>query len=443
MKKLSFIIILILMLSLTMILFCNSGNTTDNNNTSNNKNEDNDQIALQNKPIDVSDSNNEFAMDIFKSIEQEMRAGAESDTENMFISPMSIFVALAMTDNGAGGPLREGISKTLHLMGYDLNKVNAGVKKMIDILEEKGRNIDLLIANSIWQQQNFPVLESFKETLIQFYDAYIETVNFGDPKTKDIINAWISDNTNDLIKDMIDNTNPDDVMYLVNAIYFYGQWLRKFDKDLTGDATFHLLNGETKDVPMMNNDGDYLYYSGKDFNAIRLSYGKLKDDLDEEEMMELLFKNKEYVSMYILLPNKRSDIYQLIDNLDNRQLDMMFKDMRPKNLRISLPKFKIEFGGDYKEILDNLVSLGMPTSNDFTNMTSSPQGLFISKVLHQAVVEVNEEGTEAAAATVVEIGRGGMTANEFIANEPFLFIIRDDKTGAILFMGILKDPSQS
>ncbi len=457
MKK-SYFTLMVVILTATALLFCNSGNTKDNNDTGNNTannniannqnnngeqnhNTNGDKKSATTK--DIARSNNVFAMDIFNSIEKEVRSASDSDTQNIFISPMSIFVALAMTDNGAGGPLREGISKTLHINDYDMNSVNEGLKQIMVTLEEKGRNIDLLLANSIWQQDGFPVLENFKQTLTTYYDALIETVNFGDPKTKDIINQWISDNTNDLIKNMISKTSPDDVMYLINAIYFYGQWLRKFDKDITQDQSFYPINGNPIDVPMMRNEGDYMYHRGKGFDALRLSYGQLEEGLSEDEMEKVLFKPDEYVSMYILLPSDRSNVYSMIDSLDPKVLENVFRGMRPQQLKIAIPKFKIDFGGDYKEILDNLSALGMPSSNDFSNLTSSPQGLFISKVLHQAVVEVNEEGTEAAAATVVEVARGGMGASEFIADRPFLFIIRDDKTGVILFMGVLKDPTQT
>jgi serpin B len=435
------ILLLIILLICICLINCNSTNTNNNSNISNNTEEkNNDQNDT--KEVNLASSINQFAIDMFNSIEKEVRTNNNKDKQNIFISPMSIYIALSMTNNGAGASLREGISNVLYTNDYQIKTVNNSIKNIINTLEDENRNIQLLIANSIWQSNIFSILDSFKNILINYYNATIEKVDFGNPKTKDIINEWISNNTNNLINNMIESTKPDDVLYLINAIYFYGQWLRKFEKDLTNKQDFILLNGEKISTNMMNADDQYLYYEDIDFSAIRLSYGKLNKDLTEDEIKKQIFLKDEFVSMYIFLPKENNNIYNLIDNFNIEKFENVITQMNPEKLILGLPKFKIDFGGEYKEILDNLQNLGMPTTNDFSNMTNEPDGLFISKVLHQAIVEVNEEGTEAAAATVVTVKRTIKSEpKEFIANKPFLFIIRDDKTNTILFMGILKDPT--
>jgi serpin B len=385
-----------------------------------------------------------FALDIFNSIEKEVRS-LTPESKNVFISPLSIFTALSMTNNGADGNLRKDLSKVLYIENFDIEVVNSEIKNMKSILEDKERNIELLIANSIWQADNFPIKESFITIMKTFYNAFVTTVAFGEPETAQVINKWISDNTKGLIKDMVDETSYDDIMYLVNAIYFFGNWIREFDPKNTKDEPFYLLDGKSVNTPMMKEYDTYLYYKDKNFHAIRLSYGKIEEKLDEIEFYNKLFSTDEFVSMYLFVPYETDGIYEMIDSLNHDKLNEIFNNFYPKSdIDLSIPKFEIEFGnGPEKNILDNLISIGMPVKDNFANLTDKlPDSLYISKVLHQAVVKVNEKGTEAAAATVVGIKLESMREIlKFKADRPFLFIIRDDKTKTILFMGILKNPS--
>jgi serine protease inhibitor len=450
MNKLSKILILTLVILPLLIFITFCSNTTENNNnqaendnqTNNEDNTDTEESSSKADLDKVADSANMFAMDMFSSIEKEIRASSSGKTKNIFISPYSIFTALSMTNNGTSGNMRKGMSETLHIAGYDIETVNQSLKQINERLGNKDRNIELLIANSIWQAKDFPIKDSFIQTMKTYYDAMVKAVTFGDPKTKDLINDWISDKTKGLIKNMVSETTPDDIMYLVNAIYFFGNWIRQFDKEDTTDQPFYMLDGKSKDVPMMYAEDDYLYYSSKGFHAVRLSYGKIEKELDEPEFYQLLFSD-EFVSMYLFVPEKKDGLYEMLDSLNHKKLGNIFDQFYSSKVNLTMPKFKIEFGkGGDKNILDNLKSMGMPIKDSFENLTDkAPEKLYISKALHQAVVDVNEEGTEAAAATVVGVTIESMpNIVEFKADRPFLFVIRDDKTGVILFMGVLKEP---
>jgi serpin B len=446
-RKISILPFILILPLLMIIILCsnttNNNNTTGNNNQNTVENENDTEQSLSEADIEkVSNSANKFGIDIFSSIEKEIRKNQDSNTKNIFISPYSIFTALSMTNNGASGNLREGMSDVLHIKDYEIESVNKALVQINKRLLSKDRNIELLIANSIWQEESFPIKDSFVQKMKNYYDALVETVSFGDPETKDIINNWISENTNGLIENMISSTSPDDIMYLVNAIYFFGNWIRQFDKDNTTDETFYMLGENTKTVPMMHADDDYLYHKGNNFHAIRLSYGKIEEELDDVKFYQTLFSD-EFVSMYLFVPREKDGLYDMLDSLTHKKLNSTFDSFYRSKVVLTMPKFKIDFGkGGEKNILDNLKSMGMPIKDSFENLTdATPQKLFISKVLHQAVVDVNEEGTEAAAATVV-----GVTIEsepeiiDFKADRPFMFVIRDDKTGVILFMGVLKEP---
>ncbi len=444
-KKLSILALIVILPFLMMIILCSNTTNNSKNNSNVNQNngengEDTDQSLSEVDVDKVANSANKFGIDMFGSIEKEIRKNQDSDTKNIFISPYSIFTALSMTNNGASGNLREGISDILHIKDYEIESVNKAVVQINKRLEDKDRNIELLIANSIWQAKTFPIKDSFIKTMKNYYDALVETVSFGDSKTKDIINDWISENTNGLIENMISSTSPDDIMYLVNAIYFFGNWIRQFDTTDTTNGTFYMLDGNTKTVPMMHADDDYLYHNGDNFHAIRLSYGKIEEEMDDVKFYQTLFSD-EFVSMYLFVPRKKQGLYDMLDTLNHNKLNSIFDSFYRSKIILTMPKFKIEFGkGGEKDILDNLKAMGMPIKDSFDNLTDTfPEKLFISKVLHQAVVDVNEEGTEAAAVVGVTI-ESEPEIIDFRADRPFMFVIRDDKTGVILFMGVLKEP---
>ena len=249
-----------------------------------------------------------------------------------------------------------------------------------------------------------------------------------DPSTLTTINQWVNTNTNGKITKILDEINPDTVLFLINAIYFKGTWQTEFDPSHTRDGTFHLGTDGEKQVPMMTRTGDYPYYENHEekFQAISLPYGDGR------------------MSMYIFLPYRESDLNTFLNGLDTENWEHWISQFNEQEVFLSMPKFKLE----YEKMLNNpLQSLGMdiafaPEAADFSRMADLEalgQNLYIGEVLHKAVVEVNEEGTEAAAVTSVGI-RATSAPPAFIADRPFFFAIRDNETKTVLFMGTVVDP---
>ena len=256
------------------------------------------------------------------------------------------------------------------------------------------------------------------------------TRQFSDPKTVDEINGWIRNKTNGKIDRMIDEIDPQTVMFLINAIFFKGTWTTKFDASKTSEEDFNLSDNSTVKVDMMYVQDTFSCYLGEDFQAVRLPYGRNK------------------TSMYIFLPNEDVPLESFIEGMNQTLFDDYVERLQPKSkLVVRLPKFKLEYGGEpAKRLNDVLTKMGMGQAftpdADFDGMTSTdPAGIWIGYVDHKAVVEVNEEGTEAAAATVGVQVLG--LPPIFAAYKPFFFVIRDDRSSSILFMGKIMNPLQT
>lgn len=371
--------------------------------------------ALEQVDDDIVTANTSFAFDIFNALNQ------EDPGSNLFISPLSISTALAMTYNGAKGSTLQAMEKTLHFAGSDRSVINESFFNLLAHLKDVDDQITLTLANSIWIREGAQIQEAFLTQNRKTFHADIEYLNFAKPDAADIINGWISDATNALIEEMIDPPIPGNVvMYLINAIYFKGQWMRTFDTDLTFDGQFYAQDGAVQTVPMMRSQDTLEFTETEDYKAIRLPYGKGK------------------TSMIAILPEEGKELDDFIAALDAQTFYEIRSSLQTtEEVILQLPRFKIEYG--IQDLTDSLTELGMGVAfgpeADFSDMRS---GLFISQVLHKAVIEVNEEGSEAAAATVVVMKESAaMDPITFIADRPFIFVILDDITGTILFMGKL------
>jgi serpin B len=361
---------------------------------------------------DVTDSNSEFAVDIFKELNNK-------DLENnVFISPFSISTALTMTYNGAVGQTKEEMEEALRYRDIDIEEVNNTYKNLIPYLSNVDKDVEIDISNSIWYREGEAIKEEFLSTNTDVFDARVEGVDFTDLETVDTINGWIEESTKGKIEKMLDAPLPGDVvMYLINAVYFKGTWKYEFDEEDTYDGLFTDINGSEQEVKMMSRQTDSLYGEGENYKTVKLPYGNEK------------------VSMYFVLP-KEGTINDLIDTLNKDKLDEIRNSVAgQEDFLIQIPKFKLEYG--IKEISESLKNMGMPTAfspgADFSNIR---EGLFISRVLHKAVVEVNEQGSEAAATTVVEMKESAMHEEKnFIADRPFVFFIAEEDTGTVLFLG--------
>jgi serpin B len=366
-------------------------------------------------------ANNEFGFNLFNQL------GRQDANRNVFFSPLSVTTALAMTYNGAAGETGQAMARTLQLGGMSLAEINQSSAELLKSLKGSDPKIELTIANSIWARQGVKFKEDFLARNRQFFDAEVASLNFSDPPSVARINGWVNANTKGKIPKIIDRISAQQVMFLINAVYFKGLWQQKFEKTLTRNQTFHLLGGRQKPVPMMSQSGSYRYLRGDRFQAVSLPYGKGG------------------VSLYLFLPDQDSSLNDFLKSLSYQQWEQWISSFRNTPGDVKLPRFKL----DYERTLnDALKALGMEVAfaagrADFSGM-SARRDLFISEVKHKAVVEVNEEGTEAAAATSVGISVTSVRPTPqrftFIADRPFLMAIRDEQTGAILFMGAVVEP---
>ena len=375
-------------------------------------------------PIDtnVVAANTQFGFNLFNDLRK------TDQNTNIFISPFSISVALAMTLNGASGETEHAMTNTLQLQGLGSESINTGYAGLRHALQVADPKVTLAIANSLWARQDVPFKQDFLQRNTEYFGAEISALNFMDPSTLTTINQWVNTNTNGKIQKILDEINPDAVLFLINAIYFKGTWQTEFDPSHTRNGTFHLGTDSEKQVPMMTRTGDYAYYENHEekFQAISLPYGDGR------------------ISMYIFLPYRESDLNIFLDGLNIENWEHWISQFNEQEVFLSMPKFKLE----YEKTLNNpLQSLGMgiafaPGAADFSrmaNLEALGKNLYIGEVLHKAVVEVNEEGTEAAAVTSVGI-RATSAPPAFMANRPFFFAIRDNETKTVLFMGTVVEP---
>ncbi|MEW8995184.1 serpin family protein [Clostridium sp.] len=384
----------------------------------------NEQISAKEVDKKVVEGNNKFAFNIFKEISK------DESNKNMFISPLSISMALTMTYNGARENTKAEMNKVLGYEGMDDDKINNDYKILHSYLENLDENIKLNISNSIWIKEGEDINKEFININKDIFGAKVDNLDFTKPSSVDKINNWIEKSTNKMIKDMLKGPIDGNViMYLINAIYFKGQWQDPFDINDNIMGEFTNSKGEKSEIDFMRKiaDSDKTFYGEKDdFQAIKMPYDSGK------------------VSMYAVLPKEGLDIDSFINTLDMDKWNFIKKSIGKEKeaVNVSFPKFKIEYGA--KELKEPLVSLGMKDIfSDAANLSGIREGICVSSVLHQGKIEVNESGSEAAAVTIVEVRETAMPiideTKEFIANRPFVFIIEDEESGTILFMGKLEE----
>lgn len=384
------------------------------------------------EPASYPEANNRVAIDLYKALNKQ--------GENLFFSPWSIFSALSMVYEGADGNTATELAKTLYLFGEDTSR-HAYFAAMQELLNAKNE-YTIENANALWIDQTFPILTSYKDVVTRYYagDAMnTDFINASEP-ARLAINAWVETKTHGKIKDIIKELSGDTRAVLVNAIYFKGSWTEEFDEKLTKDEDFYLTPKDAIKVPLMRKYGDTYNYGENDLL----------------QLIELPYKG-ENLSMVILLP-KAKTLDLLEEELSADTLADWKNLMRERKVDIFVPKFRLETDYDLK---DTLKLLGI---NDafkeweakFTKLYDHEKlqeqcypescNIFISKVLHKAFVEVNEEGTEAAAATavifevVITSVRIPEPTPQFRADHPFIFLIQERTTGNILFMGKVANP---
>ncbi len=370
----------------------------------------------------VVTSANDFAFDIFDRLNQ------KNADKNFFISPLSISTALAMTANGAAGETKTAIRQAIHLEDLDNAAMNEAYRELVKFLLELDDKVILEMANSNWYKDVYHIRETFRKILLEYYDAEVKAADFSDPATKDLINGWIEDKTHGKIKDMLDQIPSNAVMYLINAIYFKAQWKYKFDENKTEDRDFYPEDGSEIRVPTMYSNGVKVSrYNADGFQYIELPYG-----------------NGQF-NMTILLPDRDKTVDEVISGLDALSFAGYAKEADTATVEVYMPKFKMK----YKTILNDVLSdMGMGIafngSADFSNLFEEQLNLEISRVIHQSFIEVNEEGTEAAAATIVEILKTSIGPGEdpkvIIIDRPFAFFITEKHSKTVLFAGKMLNP---
>lgn len=382
------------------------------------------KITLHKKAAEIIQADNALAFELFREVNQ------LSTADNIMISPLSISYALGMTYNGAAGSTLQAFNEVLRFGDLSSDEVNESYKDLMEQMLNLDDRVDFSIANSIWYKEGFEVIPDFIQTNQAYFDAAVEEVDFSNPNTLALINGWIEDKTNNKIKDMLDVIPGNAVMYLINAIYYNAPWKYEFDKSETYGGDFELSGGSSHQVDYMRVSGNFQYTSNDEFIAVELPYGDSA------------------FSMVVMLPVHGSTIHDLITGMEIGKWGKWFENSRLTGVQVDLPKFKYDFKELLNEPLKNL-GLGVafsPDEADFTRMTPS-KDVWISRVIHQSFIDVQEEGTEAAAATIVEMfersSGGGASAIPFKANKPFVYLIKENSTGAIVFLGKVGKPEYS
>jgi len=372
----------------------------------------------------VSQSINKFSFDLYKKLKDKNKEKDENKEENLFYSPASISIALAMTYAGARGNTEKQMANVLNFT-LPQDRLHPAYSKLIENLKSN-KDYELNIANALWLQKDYKYLQEFLNIMEKYYKGGFNEVDYTtNPEGARIkINDWVSRETKEKIKDIL---NPGDIssltrLVLTNAIYFKGKWQTEFNKNLTNDEDFYLINGQKTKVKMMYQKNTFNYYEN--------------DDL---QLLEIPYKGNK-ISMVIILPKVGK--FKTVENImDEKKLQEWLKNATETEVKAYIPRFKFTQRFDLSK---NLSDMGMEdafsAAADFSGINGK-KDLYISEVIHKAFVEVNEEGTEAAAATAVVLDIKALIEElVFKADHPFIFLIRDKETGSILFMGRVMDP---
>ena len=369
----------------------------------------------------------EFALDLYRKI------AADHEGENIFISPFSVRSALAMTWEGARGQTAEEMAGALRLPDIDQALVHAGFGSMTRALNAKDKPYEFNVANALWLEQTWPFEENYLKQIASAYDAGLNQADFVSQyeAARTAINGWVEEQTNEKIKELMPEgtVTQDTRLVLANAVYFKGQWKAKFDPDKTRDGDFTLIDGKVVRVPMMTREDTKIgFTSGEGFYARELQYvgGQL--------------------SMVILQPSRGHTLSELESGLTAETMDAAFNKFFEHEIEtFRMPKFRITT--ESYRLNECLMAMGMRLAfadggiSDFTGMSSYGRKLHISHVLHKGFVDVNEEGTEAAAATGAGVAL--LSAQlPLVIDRPFLLLIRHRSTGEILFLGRVLDPRE-
>lgn len=361
-----------------------------------------------------------FGYNIFQKINESKK------NENIFISPISISFALGMTLNGAASSTSDSIRNTLFISDLSKEEINSSYRSLIDYLYSVDTDVKFKIANAIFYRNIITFKKEFIDINKKYFNASVDGLDFSNPRSVDIINNWAKEETEGKIPVIVERIPNDIIMYILNAIYFKGDWKYAFDKNMTKEDWFKKTKNDSVKCDMMNK-----YISVKYFENEYL------------QLIELPYANDAFC-MNIILP--KEDINELIKKIDSEKIKLWYENMFDSYVNLYLPKFKLKFKSSLKEALKNM-GMGIafdPSLSDFRNLYDGTEKAYISDVNHSTYVDVYEEGTEAAAVTSVEIGITSIREEMVMrCDKPFVFLIRERNSNSILFIGKLFDPSDN
>ncbi len=360
-------------------------------------------------------SGSSFAFGLFQDI------AAYDESDIVFISPLSASIALSMTAAGAEGATQEEMLRTLGFGGLSVKDLNACNRGIIDLLSSDPEGVELNVANSLWVSDRFTLKSRYIRTAGSEYSAMVSNLDFSDPASPSVINRWCAENTAGRIDKMIENIDPATQMYLLNALYFKGMWTTPFDAANTRKDIFH-GNRRDSEVEFMHRTASFPYYIGPEGALLELPYGEGSFVMD------------------IFLPAEGVSAEEFASGLDGEALSTLTGLLQSDRIKVTLPKFKAEYETSLNATLQRLgMRDAFTPSADFSGMSKEP--LMISDVKQKTFIEVNEEGSEAAAVTSVAVMRTSLAPEplEFRVDRPFVFLIRELTSGTVLFMGLVRN----
>lgn len=383
--------------------------------------DENKTIRVDEKSAQLIEADNGFGLEVFRKIRE------HSDDENLMISPLSISVAFAMAYNGADKDTKTEMENAMKINGLTTDQINNSYKMLINDLQSLDKDVVFEIANSIFYADGFSVKPDFLNVNKSVYNAEVEKLNFSSQAAVETINNWVADKTNDKITKIIDQLSPLDRMVLLNAVYFNGIWKTKFDEKGTHNLRFTKIDGTPIEVPMMKKEEKLEYAANSLFSAVKMPYGKGQ------------------FNMIVMLPSEGKNSLDLINALSAANWNNWMKSFEVKDpVVVTMPRFKFAFETKLNNVL---AEMGMakafqPNIADFSKI--SDEDLYISSAVHKSYIDVNENGTEAAAVTSITFTTTS-AGNEppktyFTVDKPFVFAITEKDTNAILFIGEVQKP---
>jgi serpin B len=376
------------------------------------------KIVLSEKSLKLVHASNDFSFSL-------LNKSLDGTLENRMISPLSVSTALSMTLNGASGTTLEAMQKTLELDGLTKDEINTINRDLSVALLKADPSVVMNIANSIWIRKDFSVLDPFIVTNQNYYSAQVSKIDFNNAALA-TINKWVSDKTNGKIPTILNEISDNEIMFLINAIYFNGKWKYQFETSKTKNEQFTCTDQKMVSVPMMKMENDFGYSVQSGYKALKMPYGADK------------------FQMVFLLPDAGNTPDQVAGKLNSDNWATLMAGLQNKTkVPVWIPKWKFSWE---KTMNDILISLGMKIAFDpnYANFSAiNPDNkLYITKVIHKTFIDVSESGTEAAAVTSVGIGLTSMPLDppSFYLTRPFLFFIMEEDSGAILFAGKVENP---